>query len=363
MSVRVRLRIGVRSGVGKGSPAQEAVMKRKILALALVGLALAAWSVATASGAERQGSWADGLFAERQHDFGNVPRGAKVRHTFVVTNKTEVPVSILNLRVSCGCTSGKASAGVVPPGKTATIEAEMDTRNFVGRKATTLFVTLHNGSEEVEVALGVASTILSDIVLNPGGIDFGTVARGQSPTLGLTIDRLGPPEWRVVKMVSASKVLDATLVETRRGDGMVSYRLDVSIKPTAPAGYVRDEIQLVTNDPDSRGFPVLVTAEVRGDLSASPSVLSLGAASSSDPVQGRFIVRASKPFKVVTIEGAGDGYTASPDDDAARPIHVVTVAYRPDSGKPAAAARTFKIVTDLPGEPPAVVTATLQGLP
>jgi hypothetical protein len=336
-------------------------MKRKILVQALVGLALAAWSVALARGAGRPGSWADGLFTERQHDFGNVPRGAKVRHAFVLSNNTETPVSILNLRVSCGCTSGKANVGVVAPGKTGVIEAEMDTRNFVGHKATTLFVTLHNGYEEVEVALGVASNILSDLVLNPGGIDFGTVVRGQSPTLSLTIDRLGPIEWRVVKMVSASKVLNATLVETHRTGDTVSYRLDVSIKPGAAAGYVRDEIQLLTNDPESRGFPVMVTAEVRGELSASPSVLSLGAATSSEPVQGRFIVRAPKPFKVVKIEGAGDGYTASADDEAAKPVHVVTVAYRPDSGKPAAAARTFQVVTDLPGEAPAVVTATLQG--
>ncbi len=336
-------------------------MKRMILAQALIGLALAAWAPAKANGADRPGAWAEGLFAERQHDFGSVPRGAKVRHAFVLTNKSEGPISILNLRVSCGCTSGKASVTVVPPGGTGVVEAEMDTRNFVGPKATTLFVTLHNGTEEVEIGLGVRSNILSDIVLNPGGIDFGTIARGQSPSASLTIDRIGQPEWRVVKMVSASKVLGATLAETQRANGMVSYRLDVSIKPNAPVGTVRDEIQFLTNDPESRSFPVLVTAEIKGDLSASPSVLALGAATSSEPVVGRFIVRASKPFKVVKIDGAGEGFTASADDGAAKAIHVVTVAYRPDAGKPAAPARTFKIVTDLPGEAPAVVTATLQG--
>ena len=178
-------------------------MRRKLLAQALIGIALAAWVAATtrAAGRERTGSWADGLFAERQHDFGNVPRGAKVRHSFVLTNNSPNPITILNLRVSCGCTSGHASVAVVPPGKAGVVEAEMDTRNFVGRKATTLFVTLHNGSEEVEIGLGVASNILSDIVLNPGGIDFGPIVRGQSPTLSLTIDRIGQPSWRVVKMV------------------------------------------------------------------------------------------------------------------------------------------------------------------
>ena len=106
---------------------------------------------------------------------------------------------------------------------------------------------------------------------------------------------------------------------------------------------------------------MLVTAEVRGDLSASPSVLALPAPSTSEPVLGRFIVRASKPFKVVKIEGAGDGYTATPDDGSAKAVHLVTVAYRSEEGKAVTPSRTFKIVTDLPGESPAVVTATLQG--
>ena len=59
----------------------------------------------------------------------------------------------------------------------------MDTRNFVGPKATTLYVSLVTaGGQEAEARLGISATILSDIVLNPGTIDFGAVARGQAPS-------------------------------------------------------------------------------------------------------------------------------------------------------------------------------------
>ena len=57
---------------------------------------------------------------------------------------------------------------MVQPGKTAIIEAQMDTRNFVGRKSTTLFVSVMAGNQESEIGLGVSSLILSDVVLNPG---------------------------------------------------------------------------------------------------------------------------------------------------------------------------------------------------
>ena len=132
---------------------------------------------------------------------------------------------------------------------------------------------------EAEVRLGVSANILADIVLNPGSIDFGTVMKGQARSQVLTIDRIGAPGWRFERMVSASRVLSAQLVESRRNaKGDVSYTLTVGIKPDAPAGPLRDEIRLLSNDRETPSIPVMVTAWVRGDLTAAPSVLSLGEA-------------------------------------------------------------------------------------
>ena len=308
-----------------------------------------------------ESNWADSLFQERSHDFGKVPRGATVRHPFVLTNRLAVPISIVNLRVSCGCTSGKASQTLVESGKTATIEAQMDTRNFVGAKATTLFVTVMAGSEQVEIGLGVASMILSDIVLNPGQLDFGSILRGQTPELSLTIDRIGKPDWRAVKMVSSSKVLSATLQETQRTGDAVGYLLKVSIRPDAHAGAIRDEIIIQTNDQESPSFPILVTAQIRGDLAATPGVLNLGAASSSGLVTGRYIVRASKPFKIVSLEGSGDGFAIAKADDNAKPLHILTVSFKPEESKlQGELQHKFKITTDLTEEAPLEVISTLR---
>ena len=93
----------------------------------------------------RADAWTDALFPEKSHDFGPVPRGVKVKHDFLLVNRLSEPITIVNLRPSCGCTSGRAHASTVPPGQTTVIEAEMDTRNFVGPKATVLFVTLDHG--------------------------------------------------------------------------------------------------------------------------------------------------------------------------------------------------------------------------
>jgi hypothetical protein len=313
----------------------------------------------------RADAWTDALFPETRHDFGMVPRGVKVKHDFLLVNRLAEPITIVNLRPSCGCTSGKALSATVAPGQTTVIEAEMDTRNFVGPKATVLFVTLITASgREAEARLAVSAHILSDIVTNPGSIDFGTVKRGQSPTQMLTIDRINGPGWRFTRMVSASRALSAQLVETARKEGSVSYSLSVSLKPDAPAGVLRDEIRLISNDPESPSIPIMVTGVIRGDLTAAPSVLSLGQIHSSAGAQGRFVVRSSRPFAIRSIEGAGDGFATSAPDGTRQSTHVVTVAYRPDEGTTRGdIRRVFRVHTDLPDEPSLDLTATLHVAP
>jgi hypothetical protein len=294
-----------------------------------------------------------------------VPRGVKVKHDFLLVNRLAEPVTILGLRPSCGCTSGRAALSTVPPGQTAVIEAEMDTRNFVGPKSTVLFVNLITASgREGEARLGVSSHILSDIVLNPGSIDFGAVARGKSPVQVLTVERINGANWQFTKMVSASRALDAQLVETRRKEGSVTYTLTVSLKPDAPAGRLRDEIRLISNDPETPSIPIMVTGSIKGDLTAAPSVLSLGQIHSSEGVSGRFIIRSSRPFGIRSIEGAGDGFATSPPDPARQAMHVVTVAYKPDEATTRGDIRhVFRVHTDLPGEPSIDLTATLHVAP
>ena len=330
---------------------------------ALYRATVAGWIVlGMGAGLAQAAAWADRMFPENRHDFGPVPRGAKVKHDFLLVNHLSEPVTILGLRPSCGCTSGRATASMVGPGQSAMIEAQMDTRNFVGPKSTVLYVSLMTaGGREAETGLGVNATILSDVVLNPGSIDFGAVVRGQAPSRTLTIDRINLEGWRVHRMVSGSRVLDAQLVETSRKGGAVSYTLTVSLKPDAPAGPVRDEIRILSNDPETPSIPVMVTAWIRGELTAAPSVLSLGQVHSTSGVQGRFVIRGTHPFAIQGIEGNGDGFTASAPPKARQAVHVITVAYRPEEGRTRGdLRRVFRVHTDLPGEPPLDLTATLH---
>lgn len=324
------------------------------------------WSAMGTGTARASEKWADSLFAELSHDFGPVPRGAIVRHNFVLTNRFDEAITILDVRASCGCTTARALSTKVDPGQQTAIEALMDTRNFVGKKATTVTISLVSSSgRQAEIRLGVQSMILSDIVLNPGTIDLGVVSRGQSAQQVLTIDRHGSPGWKVERMQATrrlSGVVNAEVVETARSEQGVSYRLTVNLRPDAPAGPIREEIRILTNDPESPMVPVLVKAEVRGTLTASPSLLSLGRASSSAEVQGRILLRAAKPFAITKVEGAGDGFEVRTDEPNSRKaLHVLTVVYKPEAGGGHGdLRRAFRVSTDLTGEPALDIQATVS---
>ena len=333
-------------------------MSRLLLSVMAGVLTLLSWN----TGEVQAQGWVDSLFAEKSFDFGPVPRGGIVRHPFVLSNRLNVPISIVNLRVSCGCTSGTSSASLVQPGQTAVVEAQMDTRNFVGRKSTTLFVSVVAGNQQAEIGLGVSSLILSDVVLNPGSLDFGLVSRGQTPQQVLTIDRVGKPDWRIIKMVSASKAITASLSETRRNGAEVGYQLTVGLRPDAPAGFIRDEIRLMTNDSETASIPIRIDGQIRGDLTATPSLLTLAPlAASGTQIQGKFIVRSSQPFTISRIDGQGDGFTLAAADSTAKPLQVVTLTYNPKEGTTRGDLhKTFRIVTSLAGEPPVDVQATIH---
>ena len=332
---------------------RRAWLGRSFLAMAIV--ALGASSVEAAD-------WADRLFRESGIEFGAVPRGSLKLHNFVLTNTLSEPLTIVDVRASCGCTSGRALSEQVAPGERAIVEAQMDTKQVWGRKTTVLYVSIVTASGvKGEAGLNVAATILTDVVLNPGTIEFGTVVRGQSPAVEIAIDRINTPQWRITRMVTACKVINASCTEVVRNDQMVSYRLKVWLKPGITSGIVRDEIRLITNDRDSPAFSIPVNAMVRGDLNASPSTILLGNVDKSLGARGKYLVRATRPFKIRAIDGEGDGFRLTSDNEESRPVHLLNLIYQPSQGIARGdIRRAFRVTTDLRDEVPLELSAILR---
>lgn len=320
-----------------------------------VSVLLAVWAVLAALPAHAQ-NWVDSVLPERAFDFGTVARGSKIRHSFRLVNRTDQEIHIASWRTKCGCTEVRVGAKEIPPGTQTTIEAVIDTTKFLGYKPSGLTLIIDRPNF-VEVDLNLSCFIRGDLVLNPGLVDFGTVQRGGSPAVTLTLTYAGgQPNWGVTKMNTKSEHVSAELRELgRSADGQLQYSLVATLKPSVANGYFKDEITLLTNDPSSPSVPISVSANVQTAVVVSPAIVNLGRVKPGDVIKKRVIVRSAQPFKVTSAKANKDGLSA-PADDVAKPVHTLDVTFTaPKVSGPYNA--VFEIATDLKDEPPAKLTA------
>lgn len=59
---------------------------------------------------------------EVQFDFGSIPQGKPVYHTFQIINKGGAPLKLDNVQASCGCTTPEWSRDPIAPGATDKIK-------------------------------------------------------------------------------------------------------------------------------------------------------------------------------------------------------------------------------------------------
>jgi hypothetical protein len=273
-------------------------MRKAILAALVLTLA--------ATAAPAQG-WAEKMFSGKlTHDFGNVPRGAQLVHRFSLTNIYAVRMQITGIKSGCGCVSASAAKMVLEPRESTTVEVRMDARRFTGPKTVGVRVTV--GPEYVSSAeLKVSGNSRADVVFNPGQVTFGSVARGQTPTQTIDVEYAGTLAWQIKEVLVRDLPYSATFKEIYRRPGEVGYRLSVTLKADAPAGALKHELFLKTNDPASPLVPVLVEANVQESLTFSPPRLGLGTAQVGTPVLRKVILGGARPFRIASIEGTGAG--------------------------------------------------------
>jgi hypothetical protein len=298
------------------------------------------------------GAWADKLFGGKTtHDFGTVARGAQLHHTFTLKNIYSVPLEITNIRSTCGCLTATPSTRTLKPQETAQLNILMDGRRFSGPKSISVYLTV--GPEYVSTAtLRISANARPDVVLNPGQFNFGVVRQGQTPTQTLDIEYAGSADWSITQVVkNPSAPYDVTVEQLYRQPARggqparVGYRLGVTLKRDVPAGPLHHELVLRTNEAGGSQFlTVLVEGNVQATLSVAPSVVNLGNVKVGTTAVQKVQVRASRPFRVLAVEGVGEGIEAVLPAGAAQ-NHVVELRCQP--GRAGDLRRQLVIRTDL----------------
>lgn len=66
------------------------------------------------------------------HEFGDLIQDVPVKHSFVFKNITDEPITIENVRTTCGCTVPDWSYEPILPGATSEIKVEYDAHKLQG---------------------------------------------------------------------------------------------------------------------------------------------------------------------------------------------------------------------------------------
>jgi hypothetical protein len=323
-------------------------MKNRILALFAVTL-----GTAIASGqANMQWHWEKFFKDGLTHDFGTVPRGTQLYYRFKAKNIYAVPLEV-SARVGCTCVTLTPASQVLQPLQEGFLDVTMDTSRVVGYKSVNIYITV--GPEYVSsTTLRVSANSRTDVVVNPGQINFGVVPRGQAPApQTIDIEYAGVLDWRVSEVVKHDAPLEVTFKELYRRPGQVGYQVAVGIKPDAPPGPFKHELFLKTNDPTSPLVPMLVEANIQASVSVAPNVVRMGNLKVGESVTKLVVVRASKPFRIVAVDGQSDGLVAELPTASAQ-VQVLKVKFQPE--KPGELRRQLRIKTDLDQESAASVT-------
>jgi hypothetical protein len=315
--------------------------------------------VAGASSAAAQ-EWARKMFVTASHDFGTLARGSKAEFAFELENIYEEEVRISGVRTSCGCTTPTVTKSTLKTWEKSTVVATFHTDSFLGQRNATITVSIDR-PYAAEVQLTVKGFVRSDVVFNPGVVEFGSVDEGATSERKVAVTYAGRGNWAIVDVRSTGSYYEVEMAETARGGGKVAYELTVRLKPNAPAGFLAEPLILVTNDDRAQQIPISVTGRVASALTVSPASLFVGVVAPGGTVTKQIVVKGKTPFRITRVSCGDDCFQFPMPGGEAKTLHFVPVTFRAGS-QPGKVAQTIEIETDLNGGAKAtcLATATVQ---
>jgi len=324
-------------------------------------LVLVVWLLGGSTGLAKQ--WAREMFDHTSHDFGTVARGAKVEHRFTLKNKYKEDIQIERVSSSCGCATTRFTKRPLKTGEEGEIVVAVDTRSFLGRKDTTLTVVFAPPFP-AEVQLHTHCFIRRDIVFCPGLVQFSSVRQGRSVTREVSISYAGRHDWRIRSVNNNNPHLEVKLSETSREFGQVKYNMSVRLKDDAPLGYIKDQLVLVTDDPDrvKSRVPIAVEGIVVPAIDVRPSSLMIGILRPGEAATRQLVAHAKTPFRVVAVSCADKRFKCDVLSEGARTLHQIAVTFTAGKTSGKATAKV-QIRTDLGKGPDLEVTVHAQVVP
>ena len=204
--------------------------------------------------------------------FGEVNRGEKVSHDFVVKNVGKSNLLIEDIRPDCGCTIAVTNDKTVVPGSETVVKVGFDTIGFSGSK--TRVIRLFTNDPKQPVAfLRLEGTVMAPVIADPPRLYFGNIESGKKDSKKFKL-RLGEK----VKIENVSSDNEALTVAVSEGSKSKGNEIEytATLGESIAAGPFRATIKVKTTDSRDSYINIPVFAGVKGEISSLPSEVSFG---------------------------------------------------------------------------------------
>ena len=278
--------------------------------------------------------WSQALLegVTKDHDFGAVAKASSQRHVFEFKNVLDTDLILTGVRASCGCTKPRVLTNVVKPGEIGQIEAVFDTHAFTGNRSATLTVGVNKNqpySEYSELRFSVKGLIRTDVVFDPGQIDFGSIVKGNPAERSVVLKYAGNPDWRVDNVVASNPGIVVEFKETMRdrNRGRIDYQVNLKLKSSEMNGAFNDLLTIQT----SEGGTSKMTLSVKGSVDSliSASDLQLGMIPKGKSIEKKLVIAGKEPFEIenITCPDARVEF-ATPISQGAKTLHIVNLKFQ-----------------------------------
>lgn len=306
--------------------------------------------------------WARKMFSGFEHDFGTVAKNELAEHTFVIKNLYEEDMRIRGVTSSCTCTDVSLDKKVLKKDETANLLARFNSKNFVGPKQATITVAF-DPPFNAEVQLTVRGSIRSDVMFEPGAIDFGSVSqdglKSRENARQIQVTKFNNPNWQILDVKSTFPHVAVSLSSPIGFGNQLRYDMTVRLKETAPPGFVQSELIIIANDfGRTTEIPIKFSAKVASALQISPEILTIIAPQGS-LIEKKIVIKAASEFRIKDVTCSNTSFSVKADAEKSSKVHFVKVTYSADQ-PPGRYEYDLEFVTDLNEKTEAQVRAIVE---
>jgi hypothetical protein len=271
------------------------------------------------------------VFEELKYDFGEAMGVEKVEHIYKFRNDGPGQLKVDKVSTTCGCTAALISSKEIPPGGKGEIKTTFTVGGRQGKQTKHIYV-YSNDPTEPKACLVLEGTIIPPLAVEPPSLILQDNKTESSRTVRIL--QTMPEELTLEEPTTRLNMVTAKLRSDLPENGKKRYAVEITLKPDLETGRYVENVTVGTNCKVKPKIEIPVRINVNGDITASPSRISLGQIPPGKEVT-RSITLAStrdQAFTILKIEIDNAAFTISPSTPPPpAKTYTFTVSGKPES--------------------------------